>query len=230
VAIVTIFISVGSNIASSELSVIHFKTIGFSDPLLPDDRIKLLVEGLPNDLSNIEASYFRIKNTSMNPIKPENIIASLSVKKGKGIKRILLVESCSSKLAQLCSSNSSESTSSPYIDLSWTAQTNEKKWHSTSELINPGEQACVLLVSEKDPPDVQSILKRFNWAARIENIKLKIYSSENSYANDNLSKNTDIFFQIVVVLFGAGVYWFFGLFVVFLPSYIICLFVQAGFL
>ena len=73
----------------------------------------------------------------------------------------------------------------------------------------------MLLVSEKDPSEVQSILKRFSWATRIENIKLKIYSSDNSYAKENLSKNTDIFFQIVVVLFGAGVYWFFGLFVVF---------------
>jgi hypothetical protein len=206
VAIFAMFFSISNNIAPAELSVIHSKTISFNEYLLPENRVKLLIEGLPEKLENVNASYFVLKNFSQFPIKPSDYISPVHVSKGESVKRLLLVESCSQKAAQSCGDGNNSS----FVPAQWNKSNNE--WVMAPELLNPNESLCVVLIWEQEPSVKALSTPLFNWDSRIINVGMKIYSSTSEFYEKKQKTGSDIAMSIIVILMGAGVYWFLILF------------------
>jgi len=208
VTIIALFLSFGDKDNHSEVSVIHYMNTKFDSYLLPSNRIKLIIEGIKENIENVEASYFILKNSSSKPLKPEDYLSPITVSKSVGVKRLVLVESCSEEITQSCSKNSSDG--GAYVPLVWEKQ--EQRWQMKPELLNPGESSCVVLIWERESSSANKSKNKFSWSARIVGFSLNIYPSVYDYYNKKEKNASDIVWNIYIKLKGEGVYWFFALF------------------
>jgi hypothetical protein len=156
VAVIAIFLSTSTSVdKDAELSIVHVRKLKFSAYWLPAERVKLLIQGLAQDVENVEVDYFVLINSSQKPILPFDFVSPIEVSKGVGTKQLIVVESCSKRMEQACSvDGSSGGMGGTYVTFNWHAS--KDKWDATPDLLNPRDESCVLLISEKNAGEPQS--------------------------------------------------------------------------
>lgn len=205
VGVLAIFLAFVSRSGPSELAVFPYQTVPFSGYMLPDDRVKMLIKGLPSDINSLQATYFLIVNDGDKPLRSSDFAAPISIRSGDDKSKIVLLSSCSEKAASQCSASGS---SAPvYAPMDWTEA--KDGWQATPVLLNPTERVCVVVVSEvgASSSDSEGVTPPFKWDARIVGWQFVTYSSFGEYTEKLRLKPLD-YFSTYVILAGAGVYWF----------------------
>jgi hypothetical protein len=204
VAVVAIFISIVSTAPfEGELSLVRYQTIKFSDYYLPNDRVKLIFGKTTKDFDKSVIDYYWIANSKPNAIRPDDFNTPFTITKGAAVKNIMLVESCSTPIGQALTAEGALNTNA-YKQLTW----NNKNgvWTATPILLNPSDQACVIVIYEPAigaKKEDRSLI----WNTAIANVKFKIYASLQDYA-DNASKSWKDYLSVTVSLEGTAIYWF----------------------
>lgn len=208
VAVIALFMSASTSAPNrAELSIVHLRNVKFSDYWLPAERVKLLIEGATQDLENVQLDYFLLINSSQRPIVATDITSPIEITKGSGTKQLIVVESCSKQMAQAClPGGSSGGVGDPYVAFDWNAA-GEGTWIAQPGLLNPREESCVLLISEKSAGQLEDAGKRFSWGGRIVDVGLKTYASYAQYV-DRRTTHLPYYLWVVVLLQGVGIYWF----------------------
>lgn len=207
IAVIAIFVTASQTTFSRKaLTVVHDRQSKLADQWLPGDRFKLLVQGTTYDIDRTVVDYYMLINESRQAIRPTDFVTPLEIRPNSGIKRILSVESCSKPHAQVCSADgSSTPTGGAYAPTSW--KQNGDAWAADNPLLNEGDRACVLVVSELAEAGKTDVVTAPSWSARITDYHLKVYDSPQAYV-DSQEKRLIDYVWTVVVLQGPGVYWF----------------------
>lgn len=217
IAILALFISTSKVTKDVELSIVHWNNMDFDTYWLPPDGINLQFKNKKEDINKIGIDHFLLINSSSKPILPSDYISQLSVKKINGNGLLYVVESCSQKMEQQCSSAGLVGGGGAYVPFSWAGSGD--KWSAKPELLNAGDQSCVLLISEKDGSEQKPIKSRFQWNGRLVNVRLKNYESPEEYYKSREKNIGDYFFASVIIQ-GRGIYWFLFLQCVFISVFI----------
>ncbi len=207
VGVIALFVATTQTTSNrSELSVVHIRQTRMADYWMSGARIKLLIQGTKREIEKTVVDYYMLVDSSTDPIHPTDFIAPLEISAGAGAKRILAVESCSKPVAQACSSDGSSTVGGGnYVQTNWGQKAD--RWIAAPLLLNNGDQACVMVVSELiDNPGVGASTSS-NWSARITKVQLKAYDSLQAFANRDGKRLID-YVWTSVTLQGSGVYWF----------------------
>jgi hypothetical protein len=207
IGIIAIFVSVsGSPPSGGELAVVHFQKVKFGDYLLPVDRVKLLVQGSKQEFNEAVVDYFIINNKTSKAILASDYTVPLEVKKGPNTKRLLAVESCTKPLAQKCSADGTSTPSgASYVAFDWVAK--GEKWVATPSLLNPGDQSCVVVISEDSGKPTTKTTDRLEWETRVTSVQFRVYGSPADFAT-NQTKSWKDYVETSVIFSGTAAYWF----------------------
>ncbi len=147
-------------------------------------------------------------------IQSIDFVSPLEIRSGSGTKQILSMESCSEHYRQITSPDkNSTSTGGIFAPTSW--EQGDETWKTdNSFLLNRGDQACVMIVSELADASNSGVYNPPSWSARIKNYQLKPYDSYQTYFENN-NQLID-HFLVGVSLTWLGVYCFLILFAILL--------------
>ena len=196
--------------SDNELSIIYAKTDKPSTPMMPKDKIKLIIneKETPKELDSIETHIFYLANNSKIPIKASNFISPLTISNKTNDNSISIVDTCHDDFFNSCSTE----TSLRFAPISWSKQ--KTIWKGKIDLLNPGELACISITTDLNAKENNAkIINRYVWNARIENINIKFYSSTKDYNTRKKPEKTNKYPYITSILIDLDVFWFFILFV-----------------
>jgi hypothetical protein len=204
VSVLTLFISsIVTTNEKSELSLIHYQTIDFSEYYLPDAKIKLLIQGTAQNLDAARADYFTVTNLGTVAIQKDDFDVPVTLQAGKATDRILFVESCATPIGQSVSSHGSVSRAD-YVKLNW--KENRDGWSADPALMNAGDAACLVVVSIPAVTASPNPTK-FVWNARVRNVPFKAYGSYNEFYS-SIKRSWADYVVVGISLDGIAVYWF----------------------
>ncbi len=187
------------------LSIYHAHKIKFEEYWLPTDQIRLVLLGSKDEISHAVVDYYTIINDSNKPILAGDFSSPVTITKGEKTERIFLVSSCSTLAA-----DQPQDQSRTKVALNWTRVGD--KWRAEPTLFNPGDYACITVISEETTAQEKAAPahRRFAWDGRIVNVQVRTFDSAEDYAKTRPQSWTN-YMQAVVVLTGFMPYWFVGL-------------------
>lgn len=204
IAIFTIVLTTNNAKENSDLTVYHYHSLKFEDYQLPTDQIRLVLSGTSEDINAAIVDYFVVKNSSKKPIVAADFALPISISAGPKTEKIYLSTSSCGKSG---TDGIYQPTTATSVVLNWFKD--GEYWRVQPTLINPNEYACVTVISKaRDKNEKLAPVKdRFVWNARIVNVALKAYDSQEAYAK-TLEKSWTQALETTVSLSGFAAYWF----------------------
>ena len=210
VALLVTFYGAGGDDRKS-VSVAHYVQTTFPEQWLISDKFKLTHEGNSYGINKTFFDYYLITNDSKTVIKPSDFFEPLTVSFSESSVKIVSVEACSLKYADLYSANNAVK-SGAYIETYWERSAASGKFFAKKALLNPGDVACVIVISERLAPASEGEDEIFPvWNARVAGHKLLYYKSRQDYW-DSFDKKVEDYFYVGVILENFGIIWFLALF------------------
>ena len=194
------------------VAVIHSKQERLVNQWLPGDRFKLQVAGSSYDIDRAVVDRYQIINLSKKSIKGGDFLDPLRVDSPSKSVRVVSVESCSPQLAQACTPSGQHANS--FVRTAWKQV--DSSWVAESPHLNPGDTACILVVTEHEKLGQGSDAApapKLN--VRVDDYSVVAFKSIYEYEL-NRSKEITEHFNVSILLLGGGVYWFLMLFAVLL--------------
>ena len=193
-----------------ELSIVHQFQEKMSGQWLPSEKFKLFHSGANYDISRAVLDYYLIINISDGTLKASDFVSPITVYSPDENSKIVSVESCSEKYAQSCSI-SGDARIRNDVETSWKFDKKLKKWTSGKSLFNPGDVACVIVVTEQSQDNRPSEKINLLWNARIEGSSVVNYKNIEVFRN-SFGKSIEDYFNIGINLNGSGIFWILILF------------------
>lgn len=204
IAIFALVLTTNNAKETSDLSVYHYHSVKFEDYQLPTDQIRLTLSGTNEDINAAVVDYFVIKNSSKKPILAGDFTLPISIGAGPKTEKIYFSTSSCGKSGV---DGIYQPTTTTSVVLNWFKD--GEHWRVQPTLLNSNEYACVTVISKakNTAEKLASPKERFVWSARIVNVSLKVYASQEAYAK-TVEKSWTQALETVVSLSGFAAYWF----------------------
>ena len=213
VALAAAFFGVGGD--KKSVSVTHFLQATFPEEWKLSKDFGLTYKGAPIESKNVFFDYYIIRNDSKKlPIRDREFVKKLTVFSPWEELRIISVHSCSLTHSELYTANNYSAVGKrSYVDVEWALNASSNAWSGKFGLLNPGDAACVIVVSERFGKYIEKDVFFPEWDARITAYDFLYYRNQYAYQM-SIQKELSDYLYIEVMLSTGGILLFLILFCV----------------